>query len=269
MMKNVVSLLPVNREGRWPLWQQLLAFVLIELLMMGGTYVANLLVYSADMGGTMGNTALSILAMTGVTALCMELQRVVTFGGAEPQKWTVLPLAAGAFALSVVGAAGGYALANVPLPLLTESQAVYDALYSVLYVLIVAAFCALIYHLRRRKSGGWTRVVLLAAAMVVLAGGLVWVNASSSQAMLGQLMAQEQAEIPIMIDFGELPEGIEIMPVGDTDGMIVLTGTLEQPGQEEPQVGASALLYLLRSIPIFFAMKRWVFPRRTDEEALL
>jgi len=286
-MMNWIKAIPVNRENRWPLPVQLAVFALIEALMIAGTYLVIDLVYQTigaellpTAAGWAGLSVLTMLLSAGVVALCTELQRCVTFGGAAPRGWTVLPLTTGFLALSLVELMAAQTLMTVALPVFTESLAVYEALYPALYVAMTAAFCAMLLRLRR---GGRTSAALLAAAAVALAAAMIYTSFCASQLQLNQMMQSMPVggvsgpTVTFYGDIAELPEGVTLIP-GLPEGWegtaeIVPDWNLSGMRTEapEPVPDSSVLgtwLMWLRIIPLFFVMRRWLYRTDYKEEGL-
>lgn len=289
-------LLPRNREGKWPLPVQLLVFVLFEALFIYGKYQASYLVYAPTMynwamgvfGAAYCNavlTALSLLITMEICAWCVGLQRYVTFGGHTPRRWTILPIVLGYGALNLTIWLLGQALLTVNLPLPTDNLMVYTVAQSVLYVGIVAVFCAQIHAFR---SGEKACAGLLAAAEIVLVLLLALCGACSGQIqqnMLTEVYIDPAAQQVTITTFG-VPEDAE------TDEMlsVVLTGSgidmddvvIVSPENVETAVPADPfaayeeamkpvnrlgdILTWVQLVPIFFAMRRWLFAPGTEVE---
>lgn len=286
-------LLPRNREGKWPLPVQLLVFVLFEALFIYGKYYISYLVYDPTMynwaldtfGMMYGDHVLTLLSMLVSAEVCawyIGLQRCITFGGHTPRRWTILPITLGYLALSLITWLLGQALLPMDLPLLTDNMMVYTVVHSVLYVGIVVVFCALIYAFRHKEKN---RAGLLTAAEIALVLLLTLCSACSGQIqqeMLEAAYADPAAQQVTVTTFGVSEgEGTDALlnailsssGVNAEDVVIVpaeevlsgLTAATDPFAAYEEAMKPSNLLgdilMWAQLIPIFFAMKRWLFPK--------
>lgn len=238
-------------------------------------------------------TLLSMLISAEVCAWHIGLQRYITFGGNTPRRWTILPITLGYLTLSLVTWLLGQLLLTVELPLPTESVVVYTVLHSVLYAAIVAVFCALIHAFRRNEKA---RAGLLAAAELSLVLLLTLCSVCSGQ--IQQNMLMEAYEDPtaqqvtvttfgvsdtedaddllaaILSSSGLNPDDVVIVSPEDVNPVDVATTDLsgllsaftasKDPfaAYEEamkPSNLVGDILMWVQLIPIFFAMKRWLF----------
>ena len=288
--RTLGKVLTPNREDKWPLPVQFLVFLLFEALFIYGKYAATYALYDSSVYTWVMNvfgdahagtvlTLLSTLIAAEVCAWCVGLQRYVTFGGHTPRRWTILPMALGYLALSLLTWLVSTALLTTPLPLPTENPLVYPVLHSLLYVGIVAVFCAGIFHLRR---GNKPRVLGLTAAEALLVALLVlcsvW-QTQLDQRMLEQAYAQSAGQQTTVTTIGVTEdESInELLSAFLTqNGIDAGNAVIVGPGEalsvtpadpfaayEEAMAPANRLgdiLQWVQLIPIFFAMKRWLFP---------
>lgn len=292
-MTKLDRLIPRNREGKWPLAVQLLVFVLFEALFIYGKYQAGYLVYAPAMynwavdtfGMTHGDHVLTLLSMLVSAEICawhIGLQRYIPFGGYTPRRWTILPITLGYAALNIAVWLLGQLLLTVDLPLPTENMMVYTVVHSVLYVGIVVVFCAWIHACRRREKG---RAGLLAAMELVLVLLLALCSACSGQIqqqMLEAAYADPAAQqvtvttigVPeaegtdalldaILSNSGLSTEDVVILPA--EEALSGLTAAADPFAAYEEAMRPSTLLgdvlMWVQLIPIFFAMRRWLFPR--------
>lgn len=246
-------------------------------------------------------TLLSMLVSAEVCAWHIGLQRYITFGGHTLRRWTILPIALGYLALNLMTWLLGQALLTVDLPLLTDNMMVYTVVHSVLYVGIVVVFCALIHAFRRKEKG---RAGLLAAAEIALVLFLTLCTACSGQIqqnMLAEVYAapasQQVTVTTIGVSEGEgtddlltailsssglnpdeviivSPENVNPEVVATTDLAGLLSGLAASAdpfaAYEEamkPSNLVGDILMWVQLIPIFFAMKRWLFLPDAPKEA--
>ena len=290
-------LLPRNREHKWPLPVQFLVFMLFQALFICGTYQASDLLYgltvynwALDTFGVLHAdnvlTLLSMLICAEVCAWHIGLQRYITFGGHTPRRWTILPITLGYLALHIISWLLPQLLADVTLPRPTDNLIFYTVLHSILYAAIVAVFCALIHALRRKEK---PRAGRLAAGTAVLVLLLALCSAWTMQIQGGLFEETYTEPTPVTVTtFSVSEEGaltastsenaatdeLLLMLLGYSgidaeDAVIVGTGealssALTDPfaAYEEAMAPANRLgeiLQWVQLIPIFFAMKRWLF----------
>ncbi|MBE5809804.1 MAG: hypothetical protein E7318_02595 [Clostridiales bacterium] len=287
-------LIPRNREGKWPLAVQLLVFVLFEALFIYGKYQASYQAYDPALSNWAIDvfgvehfdkvlTLLSMLITAEVCAWHIGLQRYITFGGHTPRRWTILPVMLGNFALSIVTWLLSEQLMRLELPLPTENMMVYTVIHSMLYVAIVVVFCALVHAFRfgKKSHAGW-----LAAAdgiLVLLLTLCIACSGQMQQDMLEEACADPAAQQVTVTTIG-VPEGVGeesnalldallahsglnaedvvIVPAGDMlSSMQAATdpfAAYEEAMKPSNLVGD--ILMWVQLLPIFFAMKRWLFP---------
>lgn len=295
-------LLPHNREEKWPVWVQFLVFMLLESLFIWGNQMGQTLVYGGSIGlwaektfgleiGYHVLTVISILVGVELCAWRIGLQRDIPFGGHAQRRWTILPYAVGYGALSLLHNGLLWAFQSVELALPTENLYVYAVACAVLFAAVGCVFCALVDSLRRREKA---RTILLAAAEVLLAGLLILCSAGSRQIEMGimtEAVSAAETQPTIVTVFGDpdsFPEGVTIKPVEQLDQLLesagidpdnvmvvcpegVTTAPAEDPlaaYQEavRPVDRLSTILQWIRLIPLFFAMRRWLFRRETETE---
>lgn len=292
-------LLPPNRDGKWPLALQLIVFLLLEALFIWGKHQADGLVYASSLstwamdvfGFEHFDKALTLLSMLIAAEICawhIGTQRYITFGGQTLRRWTVLPIALGYLALSLVTWLLSEQLMRVSLPLPTDNMMVYTIIHSLLYAAIVVVFCALIHALRRMEKAraGW-----LAAADVVLVLLLTLCIACSGQVqrdMVAQAYADPAAQQVTVTTIG-VPEGegtddllaailshsglstedVVIVPAEDALASMQAASDPFAAYEEamKPADRLADILMWVQLIPIFFAMKRWLFQPDAPKEA--
>lgn len=290
-------LIPRNREDKWPLAVQFLVFLLFEGLFIYGKYAASYQVYDPVMydwatevfGAAHCETALTVLSILIAMEVCawhIGLQRYVTFGGHTPRRWTILPIVLGYGALSLTTWLLSQALLTVELPLLTDNLMVYTVAHSVLYVGIVAVFCALIHAFRSKEKG---RAGLLTAAEIALVLLLTLCSACSGQIQQNMLaeVYEESAAQPVTVTTFGVPEDAEaddlLSAILGNSGLDMDDVVIVSPGDVQSAVPADPfaayeeamkpsnlladVLQWVQLIPIFFAMKRWLFaiPHTNDK----
>lgn len=279
-----------NREGKWPLPVQFLVFLLFEVLFIWNKYQASALVYAPAMTSWAMNvfgvehfdkflTLLSMLVMADVCAWHIGFQRYITFGGHTPRRWTILPITLGYLALSLVSWLLGQVLLSVKLPLLTDSMLIYTAVHSILYAAIVVVFCALIHACSCKQKG---RAGLLTAVELALVLLLTLCSAASGQIQQGMLEeaynAPASQQVTVTTFSVSEDEGMDellaaILANSDLDAEDVTSIPADEAlshlqaapfaAYEEAMAPANCLgniLQWVQLIPIFFAMKRWLFP---------
>lgn len=294
-------LFPCNREGKWPLAVQFLVFLLFEALFIWGVAQASALASDPTMSNWAMDvfgiehfdkflTFLSTLITAEVCAWRIGLQRYITFGGHTPRRWTILPITLGYLALSLIIWLGSRALLTVELPLPTDNMMVYTVLHNLLYAGIVVVFCAGIFYLRKGEK---SHVLRLAAAEIVLILLLVLCTACDGQIRKNMLndyfepvdvieqVKEEHLEYNIPIDVtgqvkAEYPEYsipesatsgyayiIELNPNATWEaGTPIIADIYEEAMKPSDTLGT--ILMWVQLIPIFFAMKRWLFVREED-----
>lgn len=271
---------------------QFLVFVLLEALFIYGKYQANYLVYNSTVydwasdvfGMVHGDNVVTLLSVFIAAEVCawhIGLQRFITFGGHTPRRWTILPVALGYLALSLISWLLPSLLVNVTLPLPTENMMVYTVLHSLLYVAIVSVSCALLHAFRRKEQG---RAGLLAVAEMVLVLLLVLCSACSGQIqrhILEETYADPAAPQVVVTTIGasegegtdELLASILSHSGLDAEDVVIVPAEEALSGfasatdpfaaYEEamkPSTLLGDILMWVQLIPIFFAMKRWLFP---------
>ena len=284
--------LPRNREDKWPLPVQFLVFLLFEALFIYGKYQAGYLLYDSSVynwalntfGMVHGDHVLTLLSMLVSAEVCawhIGLQRYVTFGGQSPRRWTILPITLGYLALSLVGWLLGQVLLTVKLPLLTDNMLVYTAVHSILYAAIVVVFCALMHAFRRGQK---SRAGLLTAAEIALVLLLTLCSAAGGQ--IQQTMLEEAYSDPapqqvtvttfgvsegeevdellaaLLANSGLDAEDVVVLPAGEALSSIQAAVDPFAAYEEamKPADTLANILQWVQLIPIFFAMKRWLFP---------
>lgn len=299
------GLLPCNKDGKWPLPVQFLAFLLFEALYIWAVDATSALVYGSSVSmwamQTFGESAsvhvLMVISSLIVMELCawrIGLQRVIPFGGHTPRRWSILPMTLGNLALNLAAYGLSMWMAWAKLPLLTEDLLVYTAVNWALNIAVMAAFCALIYHAR---GGRWRAALPLAAALAVMIGLQSYGSAASMQiqdAMLNEAIDNAGPPQVTAFSYGEMPEelqgffagleqeGVTIIDVKDAQSMedvnILLPGDDRSADPFEDPFAAyeafmapsdrlARVLLWLQPIPIFFIMKRWLFDRPAAEES--
>lgn len=273
-------LLPRNREGRWPLPVQLLVFLLIEVLFVCGMNEITLMVYSVSVGGT---AAALVLAAGVVLCLArMALHWAFPFGEGAQLRWTALPWTLGYGVLSALGLLLPPVLAG-KLPLPTESLMVYTVLHWLLYAALACVFC---WQLMCLRTGEKTRAILLTAAEVLLAGLLILCSACSCQvenAMMDEVFAASQEQPAVVTTFGDVTEitGEDLsalLAASGLEGKVTIVSPdawTEVPADPfaayeaalEPVNRLSDVLMWVMRIPLFFAMKGWLFARKQEDSA--
>lgn len=284
--------LPPNRDKKWPLALQLIVFLLLEALFIWGKYQANGLVYASSLSNWAMNTfgyehfdqVLTLLSMLIAAEICawhIGLQRSITFGGHTPRRWTILPITLGYAALSIVTWLLPLLLTSVTLPLPTENMLVYTVVHSALYAGIVVVFCALIHAFRRREQ---SLAGLLAAVEIALVLLLTLCTACSGQLqrdMFAEAYADPTSQqvtvttfgVPECEDTDELLAAIlshsgldaeDVVIVPAEEALSSLQAAADPFASYEEAMKSSSLLgeilMWVQLIPIFFAMKRWLFP---------
>lgn len=288
-------LIPRSRYGKWPLPVQFLVFLSFEALFIYGKYYASYQAYDPMLSGWAMDvfgiehfdkflTLLSMLISVEVCAWHIGLQRYITFGGYTPRRWTILPITLGYAALSIVTWLLGQALLTVELLLPTDNMMVYTVVHSMLYAAIVSVFCALIHAFRHKAKG---RTGLLTAAELALVLLLTLCSACSGQIQQDMLEsayadpASQQVTVTtfgvsegegtdallnaILSNSGLSEEDVVIIPAEEV--LSDLTASTDPFAAYEEAMKPSALLgdilMWVQLIPIYFAMKRWLFP--TDD----
>ena len=294
-------LLPRNREDKWPLPVQFLVFVLFQALFICGTYQASDLLYgptvynwALDTFGILhADNVLTLLTMLISAEVCawhIGLQRYITFGGHTHRRWTILPITLGYLALHLISWLLPLLLADVALPRPTDNLIFYTVLHSILYVGIVAVFCALIHALRRKEKSLAGRLAAGTAGLVLL---LALCSAWTMQIQGGLFEETYTEPTPVTVTtFNVSEEGtittfttedeatdellrmlLSYSGIDAEDAVIVgpgeaLSSALTDPfaAYEEamaPAIRLGDILQWVQLIPIFFAMKRWLFARET------
>lgn len=274
------SLLPRNREGRWPLPVQLLVFLLIEVLFVCGMNEITLMVYTVSVGGTAA--ALSLAAGVVLCLGRMALHWAFPFGEGAQLRWTALPWTLGYGVLSALGILLPPVLAG-KLPLPTDSLVVYTILHWLLYAALACVFC---WQLMCLRTGEKARTILLTAAEVLLAGLMILCNACSCQvenAMMDEVFAASQEQPAVVTTFGDVTEitGEDLsalLAASGLEGKVTFVNPdawTEVPADPfaayeaalEPVNLLSDVLMWVMRIPLFFAMKGWLFARKQEDSA--
>lgn len=290
MWKNANRLLPSNREGKWPLPVQLGAFALIEVLFVWTSGQLTEMVYASPLSSwILGDgteplrqvlpVLLTTLLWTWLCAWRIGLQRDVTFGGGVPSRWTVIPWAMGAGALNLLASLLPLALADV-LPRLTDSLMVCTALRWVAYAALACLSCLL---LKRLREGERARAVLPGAAVAALAVLLILCSVWAWQAentLLQEAVMAAETQPAVVRTFGSVTEITEdelsaLLAASGLEGRVTVATpgmSLEPPA--DPFAGLEAvtqsaarlsdgMMWAMR-IPLFFAMKNWLFAKKED-----
>lgn len=271
-------LLPRNREGKWPLPVQLAVFVLIEALFIWGLNESTMLIYGANTGAD--PTLWVLLAGTVLCLVRMALHWAVPFGEWAQKRWMVLPWTLGYGALNVLMSVLPQALAG-RLPLPTESLMAYTVAHWLLYAGLACVFCALLNSLRvgdKLRAGRLTAVGVLLAGLLILCSACSW-QVEENLGNEALMAAQEQ---PVVVTtFGDAMEitGDELAAMLESSGVegrVVIVNpdmTTEAPADPFTDYEAamqlvnrlsSVLMWAMR-IPLFFAMKRWLFAKEQEE----
>lgn len=287
-MSERLSLL--HRRARWPLPMMILFFVLLEALFILVKSAVNSLVYAPDMyhwametfGMTQGDqmlTLVSILASTAVCAWHIGLQRYVTFSRHTARRWSILPITLGYAALSIVSWLLGPLLVRMELPLPTENLLVYTVAYSILYTAIVTVFCAVIYAFRFSTKKNALLLMTADAALVLLLMLNTACSGQVQQSMLDAAYANPAAHqvtvttigIPenedsegllnaVLSHSGLSTEEVVIVPAEEALSTLRNNPFTDYEEAMAPSNLLGDILLWIQLIPVFFAMKRWLFP---------
>lgn len=290
-------LLPHNREHKWPLPVQFLVFMLFQALFIYGTHQASYFLYDPSVynwaldtfGVLHANNVLTLLSMLICAEICawhIGLQRYITFGGHTPRRWTILPITLGYLALHLISWLLPTLLTNVTLPRPTDNLIFYTVLHSILYTALVAVFCALIHALRHmeksragRLAAGTTVLVLLLAlcsawTMQIQGGMFEETYTEPTPMTVTTISVSENGVLTTSTSEDAATDELLRMLLGYSgidaeDAVIVgpgeaLSSALTDPfaAYEEAMAPANRLgeiLQWVQLIPIFFAMKRWLF----------
>ncbi len=302
-------ILPWNRENKWPLWAQLMAFALFELLFIWAVEAATALVYLGPVMrwadrtfGASSGMALNLLCGLLGAELCawrMGLHRVVPFGANQPRRWTVLPVALWYLAFQACAVLLSYGFSLMALPLWTVNPFLGPVVHCGLYLLSLIAMAAMVAAFREKRL---SRACALLLAQILLITGLSLMSAMESRAQFQQMMQEAQPPIAMVV----VPEGAEeneellailgklegvtpdsviivndpaelyglsAKPFDDPAELDVLFAHPEEDAAADPAMLFATVLQYLQIIPTFFILKRWIFPHKEevsyDESAAL
>ncbi len=290
--RTLSCILPRNREDKWPLWVQGLAFVLIEVLFLMSLEWASALVTNGrvlfwveEKWGMSTQAAANLLTLLVGTEICawrMGLQRVVPFGANQQRRWTILPVTlwfllfdGGAMLLT------NLLLQGTPLPVLTENLLVYRVLAALMEIAALAVMALMVAALRNRR---FDRALMLAGLQVLLLLMFSLQSAMDGQIqnemLMGGLSVPQETQVYVVGDADESLPGF--IPGIDSDDdavdVVVISSPWEIPEspmedayaayQERmtPVIHLSRVLAYLSILPMFFIFRKWIFTSEKRED---
>lgn len=302
LIRLLGSILPRNREGKWPVWLQLMVFLMIEAVLALLVQACSILVYSEEVtrllnAGWLASAMLQLLVAAALRALFAELQRVVTFGGQVKPRCSTLPWTA-MYCVSTLGIMLlSRALWSAELP--AAAPIVHSLLGVALEVLLHGALAGMVFILCRNGAEGRGRAGLLLAAQAALVLAMAVNSACSAQADLNQLFGEDgvpQVTAPQIVvytpeegveafDFGTGGVEVRVISTGedaaiDVEALLGLTGEdgayampvmdgtdpyEEYLARQEQMLPLNIALYLLQTAGIFCVLRRWMFLREPEE----
>ncbi len=285
-LSRIGRFLPRNSEGKWPLWLQLLVFLAIQTVFDRAMYcvpgpIAELTQSPFGPFANVSpnwqmfwNTALGLLVCGAIQAWQAGFHRVIPFGAQHLRRWTILPLTLWYLAVNLLGALVSL-LPLGELPPLTQNHTLFAVIYSCLFLGAYGAMAVMVDAMRTRRPGrAWGMV----AVQIVLLTVMLLSSQADMQLTMRETFPAQGEPTTVYVyapeSGGESTEMMDAMlgiiardtgmVVGDTVVVTDPSQIFSQDDGFEKQAEASnrlsMLLNFLMAIPMFFILRRWIFP---------